>query len=252
MGVNAFNRLNFKIITRASGPPPEAIGSAALVLFREYRQETIRVKTIDWYYDYISPFAYLASETLGRLPDGVELQPRPVLFGAILQHWHTLGPAEIAPMRRFTFRYVAWLAGRRGIALTPPPEHPFNPLRLLRLDIALGSELATTQRLFRFVWADGSSADNAEHWRTLLDELGVEDAESLIAAPRVKDELRRNTEQAIERGLFGVPSFVVDDEIFWGFDGMDFLLDYLQDPGLLQSGAIAAADAMPEGPQRPR
>ncbi len=210
------------------------------------------MKTIDWYYDYISPFAYLASETLGRLPDGVELNLRPVLFGAILQHWQTLGPAEIAPMRRFTFRYVAWLAARRGIALVPPPQHPFNPLRLLRLDIALGSELATTQRLFRFVWADGQSADNAGHWRALLDELGIDDAESLIGAPRVKDQLRRNTEQAIERGLFGVPSFVVDGEIFWGFDGMEFLLDYLRDPGLLQTPAIAAADAMPEGPQRPR
>lgn len=210
------------------------------------------MKKIDWYYDYISPFAYLASETLERLPGDVELHPRPVLFGAILQHWHTLGPAEIGPMRRFTFRYVTWLAARHGIALTPPPEHPFNPLRLLRLDIALGSELATTRRLFRFVWADGRSAEIDDQWQTLLDELGVDDAEALIAAPRVKDELRRNTEQAIARGLFGVPSFVVDDEIFWGFDAMDFLLDYLENPGMLRSGAIAAADAMPEGPQRPR
>ncbi|TNF87278.1 MAG: 2-hydroxychromene-2-carboxylate isomerase [Gammaproteobacteria bacterium] len=211
---------------------------------------TETLNKIDWYFDFISPFAYLASESLERLPDSVELQPRPVLFGGILQHWKTLGPAEIEPMRRFTFRHVAWLAERNGIALTLPPEHPFNPLKLLRLCIALGNDLALVQRLFRFVWAEGRSADNPGHWQALLDELGVTDGESLIGAAEVKAKLRSNTESAIERGLFGVPSFIVDNEIFWGFDAMEFLLAYLEDPGLLQSPSIRAADAMPEGPQR--
>lgn len=210
------------------------------------------MKTIDWYFDFISPFAYLASERLERLPQDVALRPVPVLFGGILHHWQTLGPAEIEPMRRFTFRHVAWLAQRHGIHLEMPPEHPFNPLKLLRLCIAGGSEIAIAQRLFRFVWAEGRSADNPEHWQSLIDELGMHDADGLIGAPAVKQELRYNTESAMQTGLFGVPSFVVDGEIFWGFDAMDFLLAYLEDPGLLGSPAISAADAMPTGPQRPR
>ena len=210
------------------------------------------MRTVDWYFDFISPFAYLASEHLERLPADVELRAVPVLFGGILDHWQTLGPAEIEPMRRFTFRHVAWLAERNGITLEMPPEHPFNPLKLLRLCIALGSEVAPTQRLFRFVWAEGNNADNPAHWHTLIEELGLTDADSLISAAEVKQALKTNTEQAIERGLFGVPSFIVDDEIFWGFDAMDFLLAYLEDPGLLNSPGILAADAMREGPQRPR
>ena len=210
------------------------------------------MKTIDWYFDFISPFAYLASERLDRLPRDVEPRPVPVLFGGILHHWQTLGPAEIEPMRRFTFRHVAWLAGRHGIHLEMPPEHPFNPLKLLRLCIAGGSDVAITRRLFRFVWAEGRSADNPQHWQALTEELGLDDADNLIGAAAVKDELRQNTERAIAAGLFGVPSFVVDDEIFWGFDSMDFLLDYLADPGLLRAPEISAADAMPAGPQRPR
>ena len=214
--------------------------------------EVWNLKTIDWYFDFISPFAYLASESLERLPAHVELRPVPVLFGGILHHWQTLGPAEISPMRRFTFRHVAWLARRHGIHLEMPPEHPFNPLKLLRLCVAKGSGLAITQRLFRFVWAEGRSADNPQHWQALIDELGLQDADGLVSAAAVKDELRKNTESAVALGLFGVPSFVVDGEIFWGFDAMEFLLDYLEDPGLLRSPAMSAADAMPTGPQRPR
>lgn len=208
------------------------------------------MKRIDWYFDFISPFAYLVSESLHRLPDEVELHPRPILFAGLLQHWHTRGPAEIEPMRRFTFRHVSWIAERDGIPLRLPPAHPFNPLPLLRLCVALDQRLDVAQRLFRFVWAEGHSTNDADAWTALTAELGVEDAETRIAEPGVKAGLRANTDQAIERELFGVPSFVVDGEIFWGYDAFDFLLDYLRDPALLRRPALRAADAMPVGLQR--
>ncbi len=208
------------------------------------------MKTIDWYFDYISPFAYLVSENLHRLPAEVELRPVPILFAGLLQHWHTKGPAEIEPMRRFTFRHISWMAQRDHIPLTLPPAHPFNPLKLLRLCIALDSRLEVAQRLFRFVWAEGRSADDPAHWQALCTELAVEDADQRIADDAVKSTLRRNTERAIDIGLFGVPSLVVDGEIFWGYDAFGFLLDYLADPALLESPAIRAADAMPVGLQR--
>jgi len=62
--------------------------------------------------------------------------------------------------------------------------------------------------------------------------------------------LRQTTDAAIEAGIFGVPSFVVDGEIFWGFDAMEFLDDYLEDPKLLQTPGMLAIDAMPDGLQR--
>ena len=208
------------------------------------------MKKIDWYFDFISPFAYLACESLERLPGGVELDPKPVLFAGMLQHYDTRGPAEIVPMRKFTFRHVRWLADRHGIELRMPPAHPFNPLRLLRLCIAAGGDIDSARRLFRYVWRDGHSADEAEPWRQLGSELGIDDIDEAIGDPAVKNRLRENTEEAIAAGVFGVPSFVVDDEIFWGFDSMEFLAAYLEDPRLLQSAGMRAADAMPEGPQR--
>jgi 2-hydroxychromene-2-carboxylate isomerase len=208
------------------------------------------MQQIDWYFDFISPFSYLASASLSRLPGGIELRPRPILFAGLLQHWNTLGPAEIPPMRKFTFRHVRWLADRDGIELKLPPAHPFNPLRLLRLCILLEADVALVQRLFRFVWAEGRSADDPGHWQALLDELGVHDADARIAAPEVKQQLKIDTEQAIERGLFGVPGFVVDDEVFWGYDAIDFLLDFLADPALLRTEGMRAADTLPQGQGR--
>ena len=84
----------------------------------------------------------------------------------------------------------------------------------------------------------------------MLDELGVPDAEARLADADIKLGLRHNTEAALELELFGVPSFVVDGEVFWGYDAMDFLLDYLQDPAILQTPGMRAADTLPEGPQR--
>lgn len=209
------------------------------------------MKKIDWYFDFISPFAYLASESLARLPQDVVVRAQPILFAGLLNHWQTKGPAEINPMRRFTFRHIRWLADRAEIPLTMPPVHPFNPLKLLRLGIALDNDIALVQRLYRFVWAEGRSTDDPAQWRDLLTELGVDDAESLISAPAVKEQLRKNTETAIACGVFGVPSFVVDGEIFWGYDSIDFVCDFLADPELFDSPGMRAADAMPEGAGRP-
>lgn len=208
------------------------------------------MQQIDWYFDFISPFAYLASESLWRLPEDVELRPRPILFAGLLNHWQTRGPAEIPPMRRFTFRHVRWLADSNDIALKMPPAHPFNPLKLLRLCIALGPRVELVQRLFRFVWAEGRSSDDTGQWQQLVQELGAEQAEANLGSDEVKLELRHNTEAALEAGVFGVPGFVVDGEVFWGFDSIDFLLACLADPELLKSAAMQAADHMPEGLQR--
>ncbi len=205
---------------------------------------------IDWYFDVISPFAYLASQRLASLPDGAVLRPVPVLFAGLLNHWQTKGPAEIPPMRRFTFRHIAWLARRDGIPLRFPPCHPFNPLRLLRLAVVL-DDLAAIQRLFRFVWAEGRSADHAEAWRELVEGLGITDADARIAAPEVKARLRENTEAAIGHGVFGVPTFIADGQLFWGYDAMPFLTDYLAGPAALRETLLDPADALPEGRGRP-
>src|SRR5204862_6798539 len=137
------------------------------------------------------------------------------------------GPAEIARKRVFTYRFVVWQAKRLGIALKMPHEHPFNPLPLLRLAIACDCAPDAVHRIFRFVWRDGRLPDLPIEWADLTQGLGIADADARIADAEVKSELRRNTDEAIARGVFGVPTIAVADELFWGADATDMARDFI-------------------------
>ena len=163
----------------------------------------------DWYFDFVSPFAYLQSEQLAALAPRIEVRYRPVLFAGLLHAHGQKGPAEIAAKRDFTYRYVVWQARRLGIPLKFPPEHPFNPLALLRLALACDCDAKAVQRIFRFVWRDGRLPDLPIEWAELTDELGIRDGAARIAAAEVKEALRRNTDEAIARGVFGVPTLLI-------------------------------------------
>ncbi len=207
---------------------------------------------VDWYFDFISPYAYLASQHLDRIKGDVEIIPHPVLFAGILKQWDTRGPAEIDPMRKFTYRQIAWLAQQNNTPLKFPPVHPFNPLKLLRLYIGLGGGVALAKQLFQFVWRDGGSVDEPVAWGRLLKALGIttEEADRLVASPDVKQGLIESTNSGLEIGLFGVPAFVVNGEIFWGFDSIGFLNDYLDDRKLFSKPFMVQADEVDEGIRR--
>ena len=209
-------------------------------------------RTVDWFFDFVSPFSYLQCMKFPALPEDCELRMRPVLFAGLLDAWAHKGPAEIAPKRRFTYRYVHWLAGREGIPFRFPPAHPFNPLRPLRLALALGSDPATIREIFRFIWAEGRLIEGDAEWSALTRRLGVPDADARIAAPEVKAALRRNGEEAVAAGVFGVPTFLVDGELFWGYDATPMLLDYLRDPGAFRSGELARIADLPAASERRR
>lgn len=205
---------------------------------------------IDWYFDFISPFSYLQGELLPALPADVQIEFKPVLFAGLLNHWDNKGPAEIVPKRLWTFEHCAWLAHKHKIPMTMPPHHPFNPLPLLRLCIALGSTQAVVQRLFRYVWRDGHLPADTEHWNSLLQELCA--TAELLDAPEVKQKLRINGENAIHAGVFGVPTAVVDNRCFWGLDSTDMLLAYLRGDPFFQSDLLRQAQELPQGIQRDR
>jgi 2-hydroxychromene-2-carboxylate isomerase len=180
----------------------------------------------DWYFDFVSPFAYLQSERLATLAPRVEIRYKPVLFAALLDATGHKGPAEIPAKRTFVYRQCLWQAAQMGIPLRFPPEHPFNPLPLLRLAVACDSTAAAVHRIFRFVWRDGRLPDLPIEWAELVADLGLARAEERIASREVKDELRRNTDEAIERGVFGVPTLYLGGEIFWGADATAMAGDF--------------------------
>ena len=208
---------------------------------------------VDWYFDVISPYAYFQAERLPEVEAVARVRRVPVLFAGLLEHWGQLGPAEIVPKRRFTFRYAVWHAARVGLPLRLPPGHPFNPIRLLRLLTALDGRPDAVLAAFRFVWAEGRSSDDPQAWRELCSGLGVADPEALVTDPAVKNRLRANGEAAVARGVFGVPTFVTaDGELFWGEDATPMLLDHLSGAPVMRSPEMLRADDLPVAKARPR
>ena len=204
----------------------------------------------DWYFDFVSPFAYLQSEQLALLGPRVSVRYRPVLFAALLGANGQKGPAEIPAKRIFTYRYCIWRAKELGIGFRFPPEHPFNPLPLLRLAIACDSTPDAVHRIFRFVWRDGRLPDLPIEWAELIAELGAHDADARIASAEVKDELRRNTDEAIARGVFGVPTLAIGGELFWGSDATAMAAGYVAAGCRFDDPEYARVAALPIGAAR--
>ena len=205
------------------------------------------MKTADWYFDFISPYAYLQAARLDDLSRQANIRPRPVLFAGLLNHHGQLGPAEIAPKRKFVFRQALWLAHRQGLPMKLPPAHPFKPLPPLRLAIAAGCEVASIKTIFDFIWRDGNDIDNPEDWKRLTDALEIENVEERLAEASVKQALRDNTDEAIAKGVFGVPTLVVDRELFWGQDAADQFLDYLRDESRMKRDVFEPVEGLAEG-----
>lgn len=204
---------------------------------------------LDWYFDFISPFAYLQWRRLRNDRADVALNPKPVLLAAILNHVGQLGPAEIPQKRRHTYRIVLWQARQAGITLRFPPAHPFNPLPALRLCLAAPDRHAAIDAIFAHVWEHGRQGDSIEALADVARMLGIDDPAAAIACDEVKRELLANGEEAMRLGVFGVPTLKVREELFWGFDATDLALAYRDDEGALDA-EMRRVDAIPEAVQR--
>ena len=211
---------------------------------------------LDWYFDFISPFAYLQWRRLRRDHADVALNPKPLLFAAILNHVGQLGPAEIPQKRRHTYRIVLWQAREAGIPLHFPPAHPFNPLPALRLCLAAPDRIAAIDAIFAHLWERGARGDSIEALADVAKSLGIDDPAAAISRDEVKRELLANGEEAMALGVFGVPTLKVRDplgnsELFWGNDAPELALACARDPGTLDA-EMRRVDAIPEAVQRRR
>ena len=185
-------------------------------------------------FDIVSPYAYLAFERLPSALEGLShhVEYRPLLFAGLLKHWGNTAPVDVPPKKAWLFRQCAWIAERDGVAFRPPAPHPFNPLALLRLLVAsvpAGQQpnRRVVELAMRHVWArDGGDPNDAAALRALADAIApVRDP----ASPEVKAELQAHTAQAAAAGVFGVPSFRLDDgQLFWGQDGLEMLVDVMR------------------------
>ena len=206
------------------------------------------MRALTLHFDFVSPYSYIAFKRLHELPPDLALELRPVLFAGLLNHFGQKGPAEIDVKRRWTYRWCTWWAKELGIPFRFPASHPFNPLQHLRLAIAAGATRETVETIFDSIWTTGAQASDPAAFAALAKSLGVEG--SRLGAPEVKEVLRRNTEEAASRGIFGVPTYEVDGELFWGADSIGFVNAFLADRAALHNEEMRRADSLPVGAAR--
>ncbi|MCH8503792.1 MAG: 2-hydroxychromene-2-carboxylate isomerase [Ectothiorhodospiraceae bacterium] len=208
------------------------------------------MKEVDWYFDVISPFSYLALQRLRELPEGTVIRYRPVLFAGLLDHWGQKGPAEVVPKRVWTYRWCTWLAAEQGLPFRFPATHPFNPLSYLRLCIAAGNSARAVNAVFDALWTTAADPDAAATLAGVAETMDV--PLERLADPAVKQALREEPERAAARGVFGVPTLAVADAdaLFWGLDAIPFAAACLRDPDLLSSEEMKRVSNLPSAAQR--
>jgi 2-hydroxychromene-2-carboxylate isomerase len=185
---------------------------------------------VDFYFDYLSGYAYFGWLRVRSLcaRKGATLGVHPVLFAGLLNHWGQLGPAEIPPKRAWVYRDGFRIAKRDNVPLSPPRYHPFNPLLALRLSLAEvggADQPRVVDAIFGAGWGRGIDLGSREELAATLDAAGL-DGNGLVAKasePAAKAALKKSTEDAIARGVFGVPTMIVGDELFWGADRVEYV-----------------------------
>jgi 2-hydroxychromene-2-carboxylate isomerase len=196
------------------------------------------VRTLDFWFDYSCPYAYLASTQVDALArrTGARLAYRPMLLGGVFaangtpqKLFATLSPAKAAHNARDLERW----ADLFRVRLEMPAAHPLRTVEALRATIAAGVDPRVVHALYRAYWVEGRGPSDEGVLREVLADAG-HDAEAVlraIAKPEAKDDLRRRTDDAIAIGIFGAPAFVVDGRrTYWGQDRMHFVERDLTEP----------------------
>ena len=208
---------------------------------------------IRFYFDYISSNAYLAWIELPGLAakHGYEIEIVPTLFAGLLEAHGQLGPAEVRPKAVWMWRNCQRKAALMGVPLHRAKYHPFNPLLALRVSSLPMEEDARARLvtgLMRAVWVDEQHVSEPEVVARVADAAGLDGARLVEEArtPEAKARLRQQTDDAIERWVFGIPTMLVGDELFWGFDDFPYLEKHLagEDP--------IDAETFPTRPMAPR
>lgn len=207
-------------------------------------------------FDFLSPYAYLAWTRIHTIAEaaGREVEPVPVLFAGLLSAHGTRGPAEVEAKRRYLVRDILRIADAFGAPIAPPAALPFKSLHALRmasLPLERDAQRRLIDRLFAGAWARSEDLTDRAVLARIASEAGLDPAIVEHAeTPDNKERLRARTEAVIAEGVFGVPTVLVDGELFWGTDSLPHLGRFLAGHDAVRRELADAFDRVPVGATR--
>jgi 2-hydroxychromene-2-carboxylate isomerase len=193
------------------------------------------------YFDFLSPYSYFFWQFSKNLRKKYSFEYKPVVMAKLFEHFETKGPAEVLPKRIFLLKQCFRLSDKYKIPFQTPHHHPFNPLYALRLatqSVGHDQQEKIIDALWSMVWEQKISVDDPDAIAHYLHSQGLDGSQliELISAKEVKTELKMNTDEAIQKGVFGVPSVIVDEvELFWGQDSLNDLTNFLEGKDLFNA-----------------
>jgi 2-hydroxychromene-2-carboxylate isomerase len=186
---------------------------------------------IEFFYDYVSIYSYLANSQLPGL-QGAEIAYRPMFLGAVMEATGNRPPGTVEAKRKFLMTDIERWAKRYALPWKMNPVFPQNTLKALRLALVArdhGVFEPVHQALFAAIWEQEKDLSDTDVLARIAAESGLSLEEIENAA--IKDELRANTEEAVERGAFGAPTFFIGDQMFFGNDRFEFIREAIRNRG---------------------
>ena len=188
-------------------------------------------KSIDFYFDFISPYSYLANKKIETIKEKIEINfnYKPVLVGGLHNLQGIMAPAFIKPKLKHMISDCDLIAKKIKTDFIWNSKFPINSLNIMRGYLFVNEEARDLYLnvIFNAYWKDNLDISNEEILKSLLEKCKI-DANSFfdgIKDPKIKDRLKSNTQQAHDKEVFGAPTFIVNNKIFWGQDRLEFALD---------------------------
>jgi 2-hydroxychromene-2-carboxylate isomerase len=189
-------------------------------------------KKLEFFYDYVSPYSYLANSQVGNI-SGSDLVYRPMFLGAVMQATGNKPPGTLEVKGKYLRKDIARWAEHYGIVYKRNPNFPQNTLKALRLAIVAQHEGIFPEvhdALYKAMFVNEEDLSDDKVLGEIMKLVGLDESATFdrIADPQIKDELKANTEEAVARGAFGAPTFFVGEQMFFGNDRFDFIKEALR------------------------
>ena len=193
------------------------------------KELTCMTKKIDFYFDFISPYTYLAHKKIQTLSKNININYKPILLGGLHNLEGITAPAFIKPKLKHMMNDCVLIAKKNKVNFTWNSKFPLNTISLMRGYLYINSDIKNLyiNIMFDAYWKENLDISNEKILVNLLEKCKIKKNRFIqgIKDQKIKDELKSVTKEAHDKEIFGAPTFIVNEKIFWGQDRLEYALD---------------------------